>query len=395
MQTINQLIEIMLDKQSQLCSTDEIYKLDIEEIGGEIKINWDFSGSKAYQVYKTEGCEGKVGEHLEDADLLIEIYNEKHSREFLINEEVTQIHLMPGTIALKRGFHEFGYFTDSCAEGIDGKMHREAIPVLRINFREGYDFSYLYATRIPLFRPAMHEFLEPELNDPNDYGSYIPINESLHGKELAKRVFHHFIDKTENIFRLPYCPCRKAYGSKHRVDIGCIHMGDDTLKMPHAEDRGVYIGRQEAKEVLDMAMDDGLIPLLGRASGEANGFGILDEGRFLSTCYCGSDACFNSTVCRKTSHGSKDLFKRVAGLSLVVDREKCIACGKCMKTCPYTGMKWVDGKPEIVEKCLGCGQCEAVCPVGAISFIAEYDLDTMVQKTIESLEKVVDVSPKK
>ena len=65
-----------------------------------------------------------------------------------------------------------------------------------------------------------------------------------------------------------------------------------------------------------------------------------------------------------------------------------------MKTCPYRGMKWVDEKPEIIERCFGCGQCESVCPVGAISFKLEYDFDTMVQKSIEAIENVVDVSPK-
>lgn len=394
MENMMQLIESMLDKQSKLCSEDAVYKQDIDELGGTIRVNWDFAGSIAYQVYTTDGCEGKAGECLENADLHIEFYDEEYSRELLINEEVTQYHLMPGTLKLKRAFHEFGYFTGGKSEGIDGNIHREAIPLFKVNVREGFDFSYLYVSRIPLFRPALDEIFKPLKHEPNDYGIYIPINESLYGGKLAQEIFHHFIDRTDNIFRLPFCPCRKAYGSKHRVDIGCIHMGEGTLEMPNPETRGTYIEREEAKEVLALAIEDGLIPLLGRASGETNAFGIDDDGRFLSTCYCGGDACFNATVCRKSSNGADFIFKRVPGLSLVVDREKCIGCGKCMKTCPYKGMKWADKKPEIIERCFGCGQCEAVCPVGAISFELEYDYHTMVQKSIEAIEKVVDVTTK-
>lgn len=387
-----QLIRSIFEKQVELCNDNLVYKKDIDEIGGKISINWDFSGMQAYQVYRTDGCEGGVNEQIEEADLFIEFYEEDKCIEFLVNEEVTQYHIMPGTLGLDRGYYEFGYFLDSFAKGPDGNMHREAVPAFKVTLREGLEFSFLYLTRMPIFKPAFNEYFDPLKDDPKDIGIYIPINESLFGGKLATEIFYHFIDKTESIFRLPNCPCRKAYGSKYRVDLGCIHFGEDTLKMPHPETRGTYIDRDEAKEVLSLAIEDGLIPLLGRVAFEAIGFGIEEEGRLLSTCYCGGDSCFNSTICRKASNGASYIFKRVPGLSLHVDRDKCIACGKCMKTCPYRGMEWVDGKPEIIDRCFGCGQCESACPVGAISFELEYDFDTMVQKAIEAIDNAVDVT---
>ena len=69
----------------------------------------------------------------------------------------------------------------------------------------------------------------------------------------------------------------------------------------------------------------------------------------------------------------------------VIDREKCISCGKCKKACPYDaiahkerpcskacGIKAVStdefGRAKIDnEKCVGCGQCMVSCPFGAIA----------------------------
>ena len=69
----------------------------------------------------------------------------------------------------------------------------------------------------------------------------------------------------------------------------------------------------------------------------------------------------------------------------VIDQEKCIKCGKCIKACPYNaimkqerpcakacGMNAITsdeyGRAEIdQEKCVSCGMCLANCPFGAIA----------------------------
>lgn len=392
--TIEQLAQNMLDNQNTICHDDLVYKQDIEELGGRLIVNWDFCEIKVYQIYNTDGCSGKVNEHLSDADILIKFLDEDKCREFLINESVTQYNRMEGTIFAGQKF-DMGYRTGSYVEGDDGHMYRDMVKIIEVTVREGLSFNYMHLTRLPIFRPAFLEFFEPSLLNPMDNGFYIPTNDSLDGGDMAKKVFHFFIDKSSHIFRLPYCPCRKAFGSKHRVDLGCIHMGEDTLKIPNPEVRGEFITAEEAKEVLSLAIDDGLIPLLGRAEGEATGFGIKEEGRFLSTCYCSEDACINASICKDASSGAKLNFSRAPGLSLVVDREKCLGCGKCMNICRYRGMEWVDKKPQIVDRCLGCGRCEKACPVGAISFVLEDDLPTITENIIKEIDRIVDVRPTK
>jgi len=52
-----------------------------------------------------------------------------------------------------------------------------------------------------------------------------------------------------------------------------------------------------------------------------------------------------------------------AGLKIT---DKCIACGKCEKKCPFNAIE--EGKPYYINPrlCDECGICYSVCPVGAI-----------------------------
>lgn len=52
----------------------------------------------------------------------------------------------------------------------------------------------------------------------------------------------------------------------------------------------------------------------------------------------------------------------------VLDKEKCIKCGVCSKTCRENAIFWVKGKyPVFVyDLCTGCGACWVVCPQKAI-----------------------------
>ncbi len=56
----------------------------------------------------------------------------------------------------------------------------------------------------------------------------------------------------------------------------------------------------------------------------------------------------------------------------MVDREKCIGCGRCFISCSDGGHQAIvfdgDRKPKILgSKCVGCHLCRLVCPTGAMS----------------------------
>lgn len=60
---------------------------------------------------------------------------------------------------------------------------------------------------------------------------------------------------------------------------------------------------------------------------------------------------------------------------IIVDKEKCIGCGLCVKDCFPGIIKIVDNKAKVRNlACIKCGHCIAVCPKGAVS-IDEYNME--------------------
>lgn len=60
--------------------------------------------------------------------------------------------------------------------------------------------------------------------------------------------------------------------------------------------------------------------------------------------------------------------------NLVIDKEKCIHCGLCVKDCITFALEFDENKiPKFTEKgedrCIKCQHCLAVCPVGAVSIL--------------------------
>ena len=54
-----------------------------------------------------------------------------------------------------------------------------------------------------------------------------------------------------------------------------------------------------------------------------------------------------------------------------VDNKRCVACGKCIRCCPFGAIKEVEFRGEVKAQvietvCQGCGVCTSTCPQGAI-----------------------------
>lgn len=54
-----------------------------------------------------------------------------------------------------------------------------------------------------------------------------------------------------------------------------------------------------------------------------------------------------------------------------VRKEKCVACGTCVKECPRGAIEILSGcYAEVAgQRCVGCGKCASICPAGCIEFV--------------------------
>lgn len=64
-------------------------------------------------------------------------------------------------------------------------------------------------------------------------------------------------------------------------------------------------------------------------------------------------------------------------MSIKVDKDKCIACGKCIGVCPGNLLYSDESKKTYIKyprDCWGCAACLKECPAGAIRYYLGADI---------------------
>jgi formate hydrogenlyase subunit 6/NADH:ubiquinone oxidoreductase subunit I len=260
--------------------------------------------------------------------------------------------------------------------------------------------KYGWLTKLPILKQAYRKKHHPRGYDVQA-AQIIPMN--LHvgdydNEVIPLKLMDHFIDKAGTIV-LVQCPCRVTVGCKnHSIDLGCVWMGNGAANMDLENLPGGGEGRiatkEEAKAHARAALKDGLIPALGKLRGDAVAYNVLDyEDELMNFCFCCSCCCVTAGMKYGNSDYKKHI-KRMKGVSMHTDPEKCVGCGECFKVCIYDGLKLVKGKSTHTENCIACGRCEEVCPNDAIStiFDEDADVDEVVDEIIKRYEKIVDIS---
>lgn len=53
---------------------------------------------------------------------------------------------------------------------------------------------------------------------------------------------------------------------------------------------------------------------------------------------------------------------------IAVVKNRCVACGACMRVCPRQAIVIKNGVKAVVDKslCVGCGLCVKACPAGVM-----------------------------
>ncbi|MHA2473148.1 MAG: 4Fe-4S dicluster domain-containing protein [Promethearchaeota archaeon] len=355
------------------------------------KINWNICGLTGYQIFKKDDYSYKIGEYVDDPDVSIEIDDVERAIPFLKSESVNYGNRYRGkgkyVLVYTVGWKEYD-------DPEKGRMReRDLRTFITAQFyKTRGTYTPMMFNKLPMFKNLR---IGMDEEDKNQYGAYIPINRSLGAFEnqiLPGKIFKYFIDKASHIV-VRDCGCREAFKcSDHDISLGCMYLGDDVLQVidPVPLNGVRVVNKQEALDHVQRAIDNGLVPILGRVVGELQGFGKDDTGHNLSCCFCCTCCCINGKMISSASEKSSSIYRKLEGLRIEVDQEKCIGCELCMEVCVFKGMEMVDDEAHIREKfCLGCGRCANVCPHDAISI--EIDDKTRLDEFIGKIESYVDV----
>jgi len=248
------------------------------------------------------------------------------------------------------------------------------------------------ACQWPVVGPLIAKASIPFFSGRNLNISYLPINEELDGGStlLPIRVVEEFIERSSHRVILKRCTCRDARQCEnHPVDLGCMLLGEGTR---HIDPRIVHhISREEAVAHLHRCVTDGLVPMIGRVKIDNLIWGVPDEGKMLTICFCCSCCCTLWTSGKYLPREAAASMVRLKGLEMKVDHDECRLCGTCVGECNMAAISIVgDRVVHDMTKCIGCGWCVTVCPWTAITPEIK-DVDDALGELRTRIETLVDV----
>ena len=159
----------------------------------------------------------------------------------------------------------------------------------------------------------------------------IPIEHAIEGE--TRRASYEEVSKYLNdndIFTVSDCSCRT---SREIMGEGCGHLKEDMcIQMGHAAEyyirtgRGRQITREEAFEIIKRAEENGLMHQIPNLDG---------SGKTHAICNCCGCSCLSLRTASMFLNNDMVRSNYVSQ----VDKEKCVACGECIETCPTNALK--------------------------------------------------------
>ena len=155
----------------------------------------------------------------------------------------------------------------------------------------------------------------------------IPVEKAIPAESRSLDIEHisHWLDKYDGQIIVGVCSCRKQQrirgeGSGDIEGEWCIGLGDFADYMRETG-KGHEITKEEALEILRQAEERGYVHQITNIDGENKIFGI---------CNCAVGVC-NAL---RTSQLFNTPNMSASAYTAESDPEKCVACGKCVETCP-------------------------------------------------------------
>lgn len=159
----------------------------------------------------------------------------------------------------------------------------------------------------------------------------IPIEKAIMGE--TRRASYEEVSKYLNeneLFTVSDCSCRTA---REVMGEGCGHLKEDMcIQMGHAAEyyiktgRGRRITREEAFEIIARAEANGLMHQIPNTDG---------SGKTHAICNCCGCSCLSLRTAGMFLNNDMVRSNYVSR----IDREKCVACGECVESCPVGALK--------------------------------------------------------
>ena len=160
----------------------------------------------------------------------------------------------------------------------------------------------------------------------------IPVEKAIPAKQESSDLEHisYWLDKYNGVLSVGYCSCRNARrlygeGSGEIQDDCCIGLGDFADYLVETG-KGRYITKEEALEICKKAEDNGYVHQTTNIDGSDKIFGL---------CNCDIGVCF----ALRTSQYFNTPYMSASAYRAHVDKESCVACGKCVEVCPAGAVK--------------------------------------------------------
>ena len=160
----------------------------------------------------------------------------------------------------------------------------------------------------------------------------IPVEKAIPTGSKSVSIEHlsHWLKKYDK-FAVGVCSCRRSQsvrgeGSGDVEDLWCIAVGDTAVYSVETQKDGKLITYDEAMAILQRAEDEGYVHQITNIDGEDKIFAI---------CNCAPGVCY---ALRTSQLFNTPNMSRSAYIAHV-DKEKCVACGKCVEVCPAGAAK--------------------------------------------------------
>lgn len=161
----------------------------------------------------------------------------------------------------------------------------------------------------------------------------IPVEKAIEMEQESVNLEHisYWLDKYEGKYASSPCSCRRSRlthdeGCADDPEGWCIAVGDMADYVVETQKDGRYISKEEALEIFKQAEENGFVHQITNIDGANKIFAI---------CNCNVNVCY---ALRTSQLFNTPNMSRSAYIA-EVDKKKCVACGKCVESCPAGAVK--------------------------------------------------------